>query len=124
MEPNLGSHFVPLSIKTGTRINALASVLGPFVLKLLPRIYAKAKDSNVSEQVYYTNKNKLYVKLFCEHTDKILVCSAVTTLKQAKNLLQNFKVHEIHTSCNTDVSNNICKLSTSISNYFWKQLTS
>ncbi len=87
-------------------------------------IYAKAKDSNVSEQVYYTNKNKLYVKLFCEHTDKILVCSAVTTLKQAKNLLQNFKVHEIHTSCNTDVSNNICKLSTSISNYFWKQLTS
>ena len=87
-------------------------------------IYAKAKDSNCSEQVYYTNKNKLYIKLFCEHTDKTLVCSAVTTLKQAKNLLQNFKVHEIHTSCNTDVSNNIDKLSSSVSKYFWKQLTS
>ena len=85
-------------------------------------IFAKAKHSNCSEDVYYTRRNKLYVKLFDTDTSKTLVCEPVATVKQALDLLKNFCIHEIETSCNTDVSNRIDKLSSSISKQFYKRL--
>jgi|ETNmetMinimDraft_17_1059902.scaffolds.fasta_scaffold141884_1 hypothetical protein len=88
-------------------------------------IYAQAKDSDwhVGENVYATRYNKLYIRLFDEDADTLLVCEPVTTCKQADSLLAGYPIHHVDVATNTDVSNRIDVLSSRLGRRYFNRLT-
>ena len=81
-------------------------------------IYARADNSNLTEAVYTsTSAKKLYIKL-TDSTNKTLVHTPVTSVKQAIAALKNYSVNAVHVSYNVDCTQKISSLANSINKKF------